>query len=202
MTAENTVLLILDLQKLNVGGGIAKLACIKGVTSEFKDFNESLKRAVENIRLLLKRSRQLEIKVIFTKIISKTGDATDIGPHTSIWDESFPYDPDDETLIIPKKKGELVLEKVCSNPFNCTNLEDILQNLDVKYIILCGVRTPGYLDSVSFDAADRGFGVIVVSNASVGGVPGGTSKLTGGLIRVRSIKQILEILENWEVNQS
>jgi nicotinamidase-related amidase len=81
-------------------------------------------------------------------------------------------------------------------------LEDILQNLNVKYIILCGVRTPGYLDSVSFDAADRGFGVIVVSNASVGGVPGGTSKLTGGLIRVRSIKQVLEMLENWEVNQS
>lgn len=197
MTADNTVLLILDLQKLVLEeeGGIAKLASLKGLTSEFKDFYQSMKTSLENIRTMLERCRQLGIRVIFTRIVSKTGDAADIGPHTSIWDESFPYDPDDEALIIPQKRSELVLDKVCSNPFNCTDLEDVLRDLGVKYIILCGVRSPGYLDAVSFDAADRGFGVIMVSNACFGGTPGGTSWLEGGLIRGRSTQSVLEMLE-------
>ena len=198
MTADNTVHLILDLQKLVLEeeGGIAKLASLKGLTSEFKDFYQSMKISLENIRTMLERCRQLGIKVIFTRIVSKTGDAADIGPHTSIWDESFPYDPDDEALIIPQKRGELVLDKVCSNPFNCTDLEDMLSDLGVKYIILCGVRSPGYLNTVSFDAADRGFGVIMVSNACFGGTPGGTSGLEGGLIRGRSTQSVLEMLES------
>lgn len=196
ITADNTVLLILDMQKLiDSKGGMAKLASLKGLTSEFKDFYESLEVAIRNIRSLLQRSRQFGIKVIFTRIVSKTGNGSDIGPHTSIWDESFPYDPADETLIIHQKKEELVLDKMCSNPFNCTNLEEILRDLGIKYIILCGTRTPGYLNTVSFDAADRGFGVITVSDASVGGIPDGTRSLTGGLIRVRSTQSVLDKLE-------
>jgi len=197
LTADNTVLLILDLQKLVLEeeGGIAKLASLKGLTSEFKDFYQMMKISLENIRSMLERCRQLGIKVIFTRIVSKTGDADDIGPHTSIWDASFPYDPDDEVLIIPQQKGELVLDKVCSNPFNCTDLEDMLRDLSVKYIILCGVRSPGYLNMVSFDAADRGFGVIMVSDASFGGIPGGTSRLEGGNIRGRSTQSVIEMLK-------
>jgi nicotinamidase-related amidase len=196
ITADNTVLLILDIQKLIYSeGGIAKLAGLKGLTSEFKDFYESLEGAIRNIRSLLQRSRQFGIKVVFTRIISKTGNGADIKPHTSIWDESFPYDPADEALIIHQKKDELVLDKMCSNPFNCTNLEEILRDLGIKYIILCGARTPGYFNIVSFDAADRGFGVITVSDASVGGIPDGTRSLTGGLIRVRSTQSVLDKLE-------
>jgi nicotinamidase-related amidase len=196
ITADNTVLLILDIQKLiDSEGGIAKLAGLKGLTSEFKDFYESLEGAIRNIRSLLQRSRQFGIKVVFTRIISKTGNGADIKPHTSIWDESFPYDPADEALIIHQKKDELVLDKMCSNPFNCTNLEEILRDLGIKYIILCGARTPGYFNIVSFDAADRGFGVITVSDASVGGIPDGTRSLTGGLIRVRSTQSVLDKLE-------
>ena len=197
ITTANTVLLISDLQKLiDSDGGMAKLARLKGVITEFKDFYESLEGALENMRSLLEKCRQIGIKVIFTRIVSKTGNAADIGQHTSIWDESFSYDPADEALILPHQRGELILEKICSNPFNCTNLEDILHELGVRFIILCGVRTPGYLNTVSFDAADRGFGVITVSDASVGGARAdGTRDLTGGLIRVRTTQSVLDMIE-------
>jgi nicotinamidase-related amidase len=196
LTADNTVLLILDMQKLiDSDGGMAKLASLKGLTSEFKDFYESLEGAKENIQSILQRGRNLGIKVIFTRIVSSSGKAADIGPQTSIWDESFPYNPADEGLILPYQKGELILDKICSNPFNCTNLEDILHELGVRFIIICGVRTPGYLNTVSFDAADRGFGVITVSDASVGGIKDGTRNLAGGLIRVRTTQSVLDMLE-------
>lgn len=200
LTVDNTVLLISDLQRLTVceKGGIAKLSGLKGVTSEFKEYYESVQRAVVNASKILERSRQLGLNIIFTKIVSKEKDGTDIGRQTSIWDESFPYDPDDEALSIPNEKDETVLDKVCSNPFNCTELEELLLNLGVEYIILCGVRYPGYLNAIAFDAADRGFGVIMISDACAGGTLNGTQRLNGGLIRVRNMRSIIEMMETIE----
>jgi len=200
LTVDNTALLISDLQRLTVGkkGGIAKLSRLKGVTSEFKDYYESMKRAVDNTTKMLERSRQLGLKAVFTRIVSREKDGTDIGRQTSIWDESFPYDPDDEALSIPNEKDEIILDKVCSNPFNCTEIEVLLRKLGVEYIILCGVRSPGYLNTIAFDAADRGFGLIVASDACAGGTLNGTQRLNGGQIRVRNTRSILEMLETVE----
>ena len=200
LTVDNTVLLISDLQRLTVEekGGIAKLGRLKGVTSEFKDYSESVQRAVVNASKMLERSRQLGLKTVFTRIVSKKKDGTDIGSQTSIWDESFPYDPADETLSIPNEKDEPVLDKVCSNPFNCTELEGLLRTFDIEYIILCGIRSPGYLNTIAFDAADRGFGVIVASDACAGGTQNGTQRLRGGLIKVRNTRSVLEMLETLE----
>lgn len=198
LTSLNTVLLISDLQKLTVDeeGGWAKLARLKGVTTEFENYLAYLQRAVKNTSVILERCREHGIKIIFTRIVSKTKDGADVGRQTSVWDESFLYDLDDEILSFPNKKNDIVLDKVCSNPFNCTCLEDLLHDLGIRYLILCGVRTPGYLNVVAFDAADRGFGVIVVSDASAGGVSNGTQRLTGGLIRVRNTRAILKLLED------
>ena len=197
ITYENTALMISDLQRLTVNekGGISRLAQLKGVSSEFKYYYESIQNVVENTRSILKMCRQIGFNVIFTRIASKISDGTDIGRNTSIWNKTFPYNPEDATLILQPDKRDIVLDKVCDNPFNCTKLERLLINLGIKYIIICGVRTPGYLNVIAFDAADRGFGVIVVSDACTGGVLGGTRNLTGGLLRNRSTRSVLEILE-------
>ena len=198
LTSGNIALLISDLQKLTVDeeGGWAKLIRLKGVPSEFEDYHADLQRAVKNTSVILGKCRQLGIKVIFTRIVSKTKDGTDVGRQISVWDKGFPYDSDDEILSFPNGKNDIVLDKLCSNPFNCTFLEDLLHDMGIRYLLLCGVRTPGYLNTVAFDAADRGLGVIVVSDASAGGVSNGTQRLTGGLIRVRNTRAILELLED------
>lgn len=189
--------MISDLQRLTVDeeGGISKLAQLKGVSSEFKYYYESVQGVIENTRSILKVCRQIGFNVIFTRIASKTGDGNDIGRNTSIWNKSFPYNPEDATLTFQPDKQDIVLDKICDNPFNCTELERLLINLDIRYLILCGVRTPGYLNIIAFDAADRGFGVIVVSDACAGGVLGGTRNLTGGLLKSRSTRSVLEIME-------
>jgi len=200
VTPENTALLILDLQRLNTeeSGGISRLARVKGVTSEFKDYFLLTRRMVLNTQSLLERCRKLSFTVIFTRLVSNTGDGSDIGRNASIWDTDFPYDPQDEKLIFTPEEGEVVLNKTCDNPFNCTNLEMTLHNRSIQYLILCGVRSPGYLNTTAYDAADKGFGVLIVSDAIAGGILDNTSGMTGGLIRVRPSRSIHELLDTIE----
>ena len=47
----------------------------------------------------------------------------------------------------------------------------------------------------AYDAADRGFGVLIVSDAIAGGVIENTSGMTGGLIRVRPSRSVHELLD-------
>jgi nicotinamidase-related amidase len=200
VTPENTALLILDLQRLNIdeSGGISRLAKVKGVTSEFKDYFLLTHRMVLNTKSILERCRKLGFTVIFTRIVSNTGNGSDIGRNASIWDTDFPYDPKDEKLIFSPKEGEIVFNKTCYNPFNCTNLESTLRNRNIQYLILSGVRSPGYLDITAYDAADKGFGVLVVSDAVAGGVLNNTSNMTGGLLRIRSSRLVHELLDTIE----
>ena len=99
---------------------------------------------------------------------------------------------------IKPEGGDIVIDKTCDNPFNCTGLEDVLTNLNSSYIIVCGVRGGGYLNTTALDAADRGFGVIVVSDAVASEIYHGThpmvESLNGGLIRVRLTSSLIEEL--------
>ena len=197
LSLDNVALIVIDLQKLKVDldGGVARLAKLKGVISEFKDYYESVDDVLENIRCILEKCRQIGITIVFTRLASSGGDGSDISDHTSIWDESFSYSIEDEDLILPNMDGELVIDKKCCNPFNCTDLEKKLRNRDIKYIILCGAATPECMQSICFDAADWGFGVLFVIDAILG-LQGSVSKVSGGLVKIKSTYSILEILED------
>ena len=197
VTPENTALLLLDLQRLNTeeSGSISRLANEKGVTSEFKDYFLITRRMVLNTQSILERCRKIGFTVIFTRLVSVTRDGSDISSNSSMWGIDFPYDPEDEKLVFTPAKGEIVLNKTCDNPFNCTQLDATLRNRNIQYLIICGVRSPGYLDMTAYDAADRGFGVLIVSDAIAGGVIENTSGMTGGLIRVRPSRSVHELLD-------
>jgi nicotinamidase-related amidase len=202
LSIDNLALIILDLQRLKVDldGGVARLANLKGVMSEFKDYYESADDVLNNIRCILEKCRQLGIKIVFTRIASKSGDGMDIGEHISIWSDGFPYRLENEDLVLPMVEGELVIDKRCCNPFNCTDLEEKLRNSDIRYIILCGAGTPECMQSTCFDAADRGFGVLFVSDAILG-FQSSVGNVSGGLVKIRSTELILEVLEEIGVSQ-
>lgn len=56
------------------------------------------------------------------------------------------------------------------SPFPVTGLDPILRNLDVDTVVLCGVSLNVAIPSIAFDAVNRGYHVIVPSDA-VAGVP-------------------------------
>jgi len=202
LTSENTALLILDVQRLTVheSGGLARLALKKGIFSEFNDYFKSVRKMIPNIILLVDRCRELGIQIIFTRLASSSKNGRDMSAQNKVLGDILIHESEDSRFIetLHPERGDIVIQKVCNNPFNCTGLEEILRNLGVEYLIVCGVRSPGYLNTTALDAADRGFGVIVVSDACAGGVCRGTQHLTGGLIRVRPTRSVMEVLLDLE----
>jgi biuret amidohydrolase len=61
---------------------------------------------------------------------------------------------------------ELVIDKNTSSAFNSTGIESLLRNLDVETLVLAGMATDMCVETTARDAADRGFNVIVVEDAT------------------------------------
>ena len=61
---------------------------------------------------------------------------------------------------------EVVLDKNTSSAFNSTGLEWLLRNMAVETLVLVGIATDMCVETTARDAADRGFNVIVVEDAT------------------------------------
>lgn len=198
LSVENTALIIVDVQRLTVdeSGGLARLARDKGIMTEFNEFFKLVRVMIPNIRSILGRCRELGVQVFFTRMASLTKDGRDISLQNKARGRVLTVASEDSHFIeeLHPVPGDIVIDKGCDNPFNCTDLENVLRNLGVRYLILCGVRTPGYLNTTALDAADRGFGVVFVSDACAGGIYERKDYLTSGLIRVRSTSLVLDLL--------
>jgi biuret amidohydrolase len=62
--------------------------------------------------------------------------------------------------------GELVIDKNTSSAFNSTGIEWLLRNMEVETLVLAGMATDMCVETTARDAADRGFNVIVVEDAT------------------------------------
>ena len=61
--------------------------------------------------------------------------------------------------------GEMVLNKTSSGPLNSTKLDQILHNLGVNSLVVCGLTTAVCVTQTARETADRGFRVIVAEDA-------------------------------------
>lgn len=62
--------------------------------------------------------------------------------------------------------GELVIDKNTSSAFNSTGIEWLLRNLEIETLVVAGMATDMCVETTARDAADRGFNVIVVEDAT------------------------------------
>ena len=196
--ANNIALIILDIQYFitDKSGQLAKDAQERGVSAEFKEYFELIEDMIPNINKLVDHCRNLGIQIIFIRTASRTKDGRDMSLQKKAQGRIYNCDFDFSfNKSLQPERGDIILDKTCDNPFNCTELEKILRNLSVEYIMLCGVLSPGYLDTTALDAADRGFGVIVVFDAVAGGVRERKEYLTGGLLKIRDTNSVIELLE-------
>lgn len=61
---------------------------------------------------------------------------------------------------------ELVIDKNTSSVFNSTGLEWLLRNMGVETLVVTGMATDMCVETSSRDAADRGFNVVIVEDAT------------------------------------
>jgi nicotinamidase-related amidase len=62
-------------------------------------------------------------------------------------------------------KNEIVFNKNTSSVFNSTNINNIMKNVRIESLIICGLATSSCVESSARDAADFGYNCILVDDA-------------------------------------
>ncbi len=134
--------------------------------------------AIPNTRRLIDAFRAAEREVIYTRHGALLPDGRDMilrrrrrdvdameatdRPH--LWSRgSFEHEVVEQLAPLP---GELVIDKNASSAFNGSAIDQLLRNMGVDTLIVTGMATDMCVETTSRDAADRGYNVVVVENAT------------------------------------
>jgi nicotinamidase-related amidase len=123
---------------------------------------------VPNQVRLLEAARREGIQVMHTIIEALTSDGRDISLDHRLSDIFVPKGhPEGQPILeLAPVENEIVLPKTSSGVFNSTNIDYVLRNLGIRYLIVAGVVTDQCVDMAVRDAADRGYLVSLPEDAS------------------------------------
>jgi biuret amidohydrolase len=153
---------------------VQKLYCTPGLDPGHPELDDAhyyhrrLKELViPNQVRILNASRGNGIQVMHTIIEALTEDCRDVSLDHKLSDLLVPKghplaQPIDQLKPVA---NEIILPKTSSGVFNSTNIDYILRNLGVRYLVVAGVVTDQCVDMAVRDAADRGYMVTLVNDA-------------------------------------
>jgi nicotinamidase-related amidase len=175
ITREHTALLVIDMQYLDAHPeyGLGLKARAAGKAEAFEYYWGAVQAAVENQKSLLAAARAAGIPVIFTRIATLTRNARDVGRQHRNVDTLVPKDSVDAQILkeLEPQPDDIILSKTSSSPFNSTAIHQLLHNLDVDTLLVCGVVTNGCVEGTVRDASDLGYQVIMIPDASAAVTP-------------------------------
>ena len=149
-------------------------------------FLQRVNKMLGNIRRLLTVFRDSNRRVFFTRHGIQTNDGGDLIERRRSREDSALALTDGESGHMAKKgdvaykidsrvepkPGELVLDKNTSSAFHTTPVDLYLRNMKVETIVLTGVASDQCVLATAIDAADRGFHVIIATDACANLDPG------------------------------
>jgi len=124
-------------------------------------------RALPAMRRLIDGARAAGCEIIYTVIEALTRDGRDRSLDHKLSGIHVPPDAPEGDIIAPlwPRPGEIVLPKTSSGVFNSTNLDYLLRNLGIRFVIVAGIVTDQCVDMAVRDGADRGYLVTCVTDA-------------------------------------
>ena len=176
---SRTGLMIIDLQNYssNPECGIAEM-----ISNQYPDVADhyipSIGQAVANTQSLIAAFRQAQREVIYTRhgallpdsrdmILRRQRRDTDAVHQTerpALWSKgSFEHNI---LQVLQPQQDELVIDKNASSPFNGTGIDQLLRNLNLDTLVMVGMATDMCVETTARDAADRGYNVVVVQDAT------------------------------------
>ena len=194
-----TALLSIDMQNAEWSPDQAERARQDGTPEAAKRaFLERLETVViPSQQRLQAAARAANIEVIFTVIESLTLDGREISLDHKISGLFFPKGCWESQVIpdVAPQENEIVIPKTSSGIFNSTNIDYILRNLGVEFLVIYGVSPDQCVETAVRDAADRGFLVTLVEDgcaAEEGARHDAAIRAVGGhYCRVRSTDEMI-----------
>ncbi len=173
-------LLIIDYQNYssNPDTGIAKM--LRGQFPEVADYYvpRITDITIPNTRRLLDRFRKNGREVVYTRHGALLPDGRDMILRRRVRDDDSLKTTNQPTLWskgsfeheviseLEPQPGELIIDKNASSAFNGTGIDQLLRNLQLDSLVLTGMATDMCVETTARDAADRGYNVIVVDDAT------------------------------------
>jgi ureidoacrylate peracid hydrolase len=162
-------LLLIDLQNYTAHphGGEWRGLAPQQYEQRLGYFFRSLRRVVlPNLRRLLAQCRRARIEIIYTVIENLTKDGRDRSLDYKISGLDVPKGSWDARVLdeIAPEEDEIILRKTSSNVFVSTNIDYVLRNLGIRYLIVAGLVTDQCIESAVRDACDLGYLVTVVTD--------------------------------------
>lgn len=164
---NNSAILIVDMQYLDAHPeyGLIQIAKQHGIDTTY--YEDRLKLVIKNIQLLLQACREKGLEVIYCTIESIKEDGRDRSKeHKKAKLHASPNSKEGEVIEeLRPLHDEITFKKTCSGVFNGSNIDQVLRNLKIDNLIITGVLTNQCIDTAVRDAADRGYDVVLVTDA-------------------------------------
>lgn len=175
----NTALLVIDVQNALVSDKPFDFEVIKN-----------------NIKLLLKTSRENGLEVIYVRHNDEDGELKLNSEGWQIYNEIKP------------NKGEVIIEKNYSSSFKDTNLKSYLESKNINKIIITGMQTEYCIATTCKVAFEYGFKVIIPEKTNTTFDNGSLSAeflyeynnysiLNNRFVEIQSIEKVLNYIENY-----
>ena len=160
-----TALLLVDMQRIWIEPGLDPHHPERGPDHYF--YGALSETVIPNNERILEAARRNGVEVLHTIIQSLTRDGRDRSLDHKL--TPIHVSPDLPEGLPPDNLGpkgdEILIPKTSSGVFNSTNIDYLLRNLGIRYLIVTGVLTDQCVDMTVRDAADRGFLVTCVADA-------------------------------------
>jgi len=168
----HSALLFVDVQRYNCtreGGEYADFSEQEREARFGYFFRTLQERALPNMVTLQQACRRGAIEVAYTVVENLTIDGRDRSLDYKISGFSVPKGSPDAKVVdqLAPVGDEIVFPKTSSSVFISTNIDYVLRNLGVKYLIIAGCLTDQCVDSAVRDACDLGYLVTVPTDAVV-----------------------------------
>lgn len=167
---DQTTLLFIDVQNfcaVRHGGEFKHLTANQFEHKLGYYFEQLETRVIPNMQRLQAGCRRAGIEVMYTTIESLTRDGRDRSLDYKITGFNVPRGSWDGRVIdaLAPQGDEIVIPKTSSSVFISTNIDYVLRNLGIRYLVVSGVVTDQCIESAVRDACDLGYLVTLISDA-------------------------------------
>ena len=170
---STTALVVVDMQ--NASGsrhhGLGKLLASQGRLEEAEyRFNRIDELIVPNIKKLMKAFRDCSACVVHVTLGPTQADFSDAPKHLRAWfqaTDNHAGNPEHEIVAgLEPLPGETVFNKVTIGAFGSTAIDSYLRGQGIEELVVTGVSTNNCVGMTAMEAADRQYGVALVSDAT------------------------------------